>query len=192
MQRIIVAITGASGSVYAVRLLKILLEQPREVHLIVSEWGERVTEHELGYDVNRLEEFVVGQKAKLIRHDNDDLFAAPASGSFEHDGMVIVPCSMRTLGSVASGIAASLIERAADVCLKERRPLILVPRETPLSAIHIQNMLRVTEAGAIVLPPSPAFYTQPQSVDDLIDFIVSRILNQLGIEHNLTGEWNGK
>ena len=192
MQRIVVAITGASGAIYAMRLLKVLLEQPREVHLIISEWGQKVMAHELGYEGNRLEEFAASQPAKLIRHDNGDLFSLPASGSFKHDGMVIVPCSMRTLGAVASGIPASLIERAADVCLKERRPLILVPRETPLSAIHIQNMLRVTEAGAIVLPPSPAFYTQPQSVDDLIDFIVSRILNQLGIEHNLTGEWSGK
>lgn len=194
--KIVVGICGASGSIYGIRLLKALLSQPREVHLIISEAGKLVIEHELGFDDNSPFEQFLEEKgvrfhknARLIRHAPDDLFANSASGSFKHQGMVIVPCSMKTLAAVASGFATNLMERTADVCLKEKRPLVLVPRETPLNKIHMQNMIKAYEAGAIIIPPSPAFYFNPEAINDLVDFIVARILDQLNIEHNLIGEW---
>ena len=197
-ERIVVAICGASGSIYAVRLLKALLEEPREVHLIISERGKEVMAYEMGSKDAHAREFLAAQGvriaegAQLIQHDNDNLFAGPACGTFKHNGMAIVPCSMKTLAAVASGLATNLIERAADVCLKERTPLVIVPRETPYSTIHLKNMLAVTESGAIVLPPSPAFYFHPSTIQDLADFIAARILDQLGIEHKLLDEWDEK
>ena len=197
-ERIIIAICGASGSIYAMRLLKALLEEPREVHLIISERGKEVAAHEVGYSGGLYEEFLVAngiliaKGAQLIQHSNEDFFVGPASGTFTHDGMVVVPCSMRTLAAIASGMAGSLIERAADVCLKERRPLILVPRETPYSTVHLNNMLSAAQAGAVILPPAPAFYFHPKTIEELADFIAARILDQLGIRHSLIDEWRGK
>jgi 4-hydroxy-3-polyprenylbenzoate decarboxylase len=194
--RIVVGICGASGSIYGIRLLKALLEQPWEVHLIISEAGKIVMAHELGFkDNSSFEQFLeredvrFHEDARLIRHAPDDLLADSASGSFKHQGMVIAPCSMKTLAAVASGYATNLMERTADVCLKEKRPLVLVPRETPLNKIHLKNMIKAHNAGAIIMPPSPGFYFRPEAIDDLVDFIVARILDQLNIEHNLIGEW---
>jgi 4-hydroxy-3-polyprenylbenzoate decarboxylase len=194
--RIVVGICGASGSIYGIRLLKALLEQPWEVHLIISEAGKIVMAHELGFkDNSSFEQFLeredvrFHEDARLIRHAPDDLLADSASGSFKHQGMVIAPCSMKTLAAVASGYATNLMERTADVCLKEKRPLVLVPRETPLNKIHLKNMIKAHNAGAIIMPPSPGFYFRPEAIDDLVDFIVARILDQLNIEHNLVGEW---
>jgi len=189
---IVVAITGASGAPYAVRLLEALVAAEREVQLIVSSHGLRLlqTETEIR-SVAELRERVGA--ARWDRHitvfDDNDRGASPASGSALNAGMVICPCSMGTLSAIAVGASRSLVERAADVALKERRPLLLVPRETPLSAIHLENMLRVTRAGAIVMPASPGFYLRPSSVDDLVNFIVARVLDHLGVPHRLVSRW---
>ena len=190
---IVFGITGASGAPYAVRLLEQLLASGRKVSLIVSSYGQRLlaTESEIGsLDVLRDR---VGGKAwdKLVTsYSNDDRGAAPASGSGVTAGMVVCPCSMGTLSAISVGASRSLIERAADVTLKERRKLILVPRETPLSAIHLGNMLRLARAGAVILPASPGFYHRPKKLDDTIDFIVARILDHLEVEHTLVRRWD--
>lgn len=194
-RRYIVGICGASGVIYGVTLVSQLLRSPVDLHVILSADGKKVMRHELNYDGNLLECLKAASghtphlDARLHEHDVTDLFAAPASGSFRHDGMVVVPCTVKTLATAAAGIADSLLTRAADICLKERRPLIFVPRETPFSAIHLENMLRLTKAGATILPAAPAYYYGPQSIQDLVDFIVARIMDNLGIEHRLTMEW---
>jgi flavin prenyltransferase len=189
---IVVAITGASGAPYAVRLLEQLLAADRPVWLIVTSHGLRLLHTELGIDsVDSLRE-QVGADAwrRLVTvYDDADRGAAPASGSARNAGMVICPCSMGTLSAVSIGASRSLVERAADVMLKERRTLVLVPRETPLSAIHLQNMLRLTRAGAVVLPAAPGFYHRPQTIQELVDFVVARVLDQLGVEHALSRRW---
>ncbi len=192
---IIVAITGASGAPYAVRLLEVLVASGRHVQLIVSSHGLRLlrTESEIG----SLEELRarIGVKAwdcLVTVFDDADRGAAPASGSARNAGMVICPCSMGTLSAVSVGASRSLVERAADVALKERRPLILVTRETPLSAIHLENMLRLTRAGALVMPAAPGFYNRPQGIPDLVDFIVGRVLDHLDVEHALVRRWGGE
>ncbi|MBL0713604.1 MAG: UbiX family flavin prenyltransferase [Desulfosarcina sp.] len=194
-RRIVVGVTGASGTVYAMNLLRALIRQPLEVHLILTADGRKVAAHEIGQEgriVDILEKHfgaVRHPEARLVEHDPDNYFAAPASGSFRHDGMVVLPCSMKTLAAVASGLAGNLLTRAADICLKERRPLVLVPRETPLSRLHLENMLRVTEAGGIILPPSPGFYHRPSTLEDLVNFVVARVMDQIGINHDLLHEW---
>jgi 4-hydroxy-3-polyprenylbenzoate decarboxylase len=185
VRRFIVGITGASGVIYGVRFLEAIKHyaSDSEVHLVISNAAVRVLRHELGLDreyIARLADRVYGE---------DELDAPIASGSFRHDGMVIIPCSMKTLASIAHGIADNLITRAADVALKERRKLILVIRETPLNLVHIRNMELVTLAGAIVMPASPAFYHRPRSIDDLVNFIVGRVLDLLGIENDLYRRW---
>ena len=188
---IVLAITGASGAPYAVRLLESLVQAGRRVQLIVSSHGLRLLDTELGIgSVAALRDRVGGDWSRLVAvFDDSDRGAAPASGSALSAGMVICPCSMGTLSAIAQGSSRSLVERAADVALKERRPLILVPRETPLSAIHLENMLRVTRAGAIVMPAAPGFYHRPQSIDELVDFIVARVLDHLGVEQHLVDRW---
>lgn len=193
--RLLVALTGASGSLYGVRLIRELVRHPLAVHVIISEMGRQVLAHELGKegDLPAILEsdatFLPHPGSRLVQHPFDTFFAPPASGSFHHDGMAVVPCSMKTAAAIASGLADNLIHRAADICLKERRPLVLVPRETPLSTIHLKNLLRLSEAGAVILPPSPGFYHHPASVDDLVDFVVARILDQFHLPHTLLGEW---
>lgn len=189
---VVVAITGASGAPYAVRLLDRLVAAPVPVALIVSAHGYRLLATELDIatpDALRSAVGAHGWDACVTVYDDADRGARPASGSARTRGMVICPCSMGTLAGVASGASRSLIERAADVTLKERRRLILVPRETPLSAIHLENMLRVTRAGAIVLPAAPGFYHRPATVAALVDFVVARVLDQLGIEQSITPRW---
>lgn len=189
---IVLAITGASGAPYAVRLLESLIGAGREVWLIVSSHGLRLLRTEAGIaSLDQLRERVGSADwDKFVKVQNDnDRGAAPASGSALTDGMVICPCSMGTLSSIAQGTSRSLIERAADVTLKERRKLIVVPRETPYSAIHLENMLRLTRAGAVVIAASPGFYHGAKSIDDLVDFVVARILDHLGVEHSLTKRW---
>jgi flavin prenyltransferase len=190
---IVVAITGASGAPYAVRLLESLVRAKRPVQLIVSNHGLRLLDTELGIgSVDALRDRVGGDwKRHVTVFDDGDRGAAPASGSALSAAMVICPCSMGTLSAISIGASRSLVERAADVTLKERRPLILVPRETPLSEIHLENMLRVTRAGAIVMPAAPGFYHRPQSVDDLVDFIVARVLDHLHVDHDLVARWSG-
>jgi 4-hydroxy-3-polyprenylbenzoate decarboxylase len=189
---IVMAITGASGAPYAVRLLERLLAADRAVWLIVSSHGLRLLRTELDIDSVDALRNRVGASAwrRLVTvYDDADRGAAPASGSARTAGMVVCPCSMGTLSAISVGASRSLVERAADVTLKERRRLVLVPRETPLSAIHLQNMLRLSRAGATILPAAPGFYNKPQSIDDLVDFIVARVLDQLDVEHALVKPW---
>ena len=186
-RRIIVAISGASGAVYGVRLLQALRAAPGvQTHLVVSDAGWRNVAQEQG--LTRIE---VEALAHQI-HDVRDVGASIASGSFQCSGMVIAPCSMRTLAAVAHGLADNLMTRAADVVLKERRRLVLMVRESPLSLIHLRNMVSVTEAGAIVCPPMPAFYLRPQTVADVVDASVARALDLLDVPHTLVARWDGQ
>jgi 4-hydroxy-3-polyprenylbenzoate decarboxylase len=197
MTDVVVGITGASGAVYATRLLEMLLRAGRRVHLTISPAGVEVLKTELGVSVD-LEKFDGGQlglsaergePGTLAYHHYRDYSAPIASGSFLTAGMVICPCSMGTLASVANGLSTNLIQRAADVHLKERRKLIVVPRETPLGSIQLENMKRLSDAGAVVLAAMPGFYHQPKSISDLVDFVVGRILDQLGVEKDLIARW---
>jgi 4-hydroxy-3-polyprenylbenzoate decarboxylase len=194
---IVVGMTGASGAVYAVRLVEVLLDAGRDVHLSISPSGRDVIAQELKSAVN-LDRFrrmdLLGDAASdapgdLAYFHFQDFMAPMASGSFLTGGMVVCPCSGSTLAAIATGSAANLIQRAAEVHLKERRKLVLVPREAPLSLTHIENMRRATEAGAVVLPASPGWYHGVESVRELIDFVVARICDQLGVEHSLTKRW---
>lgn len=189
MSRYIVGVTGASGSVYALKLIRTLLEKGHEVHLVITDNGKKVITYETGLGEKYLLEELSAWNGNLILHDNQDLFSSIASGSYITQGMVVVPCSMATLGEIAQGVSKTLLGRAADVCLKERRKLVLVPRETPLSTIHLRNMLTLSESGAIILPAMPAFYNKPATLEDMVDFIVGRVLRSLGVENTLYKEW---
>jgi flavin prenyltransferase len=192
---IVVAITGASGAPYAVRLLEALVERQQRVALIVSDHGLRLLETEMDIaSVDALRQRVGGAAWDgLVRvYDDRDRGAAPASGSALSAGMVICPCSMGTMSAIAVGASRSLVERAADVTLKERRRLILVPRESPYSAIHLENMLSLTRAGAVVLPASPGFYHRPRTIAHLVDFVVARVLDQLGVEQSMVPRWGSE
>lgn len=188
----VVAITGASGAPYAVRLLGALVASAQPVQLIVSDHGLRLlrTETDLtGIDDLRARIGARGWDEHVTLFDDADRGAAPASGSARNRGMVICPCSMGTIAAISQGTSRSLVERAADVALKERRTLVVVPRETPFSAIHLENMLRLTRAGAIVLPASPGFYHRPTRIDELVDFVVARVLDHLGVSHSIGRRW---
>jgi len=176
----VVGVTGASGICYARRLLDVLCVDAT-VHIIISDIAKRIATHE-GVDL-------AGLNAKY--HENNQMFADIASGSYRYDGMVVIPCSQKTLSAIAHGYADNLITRTADVCLKERRKCILVTREMPLSGIHIANLLTAYQAGATIMPASPAFYHKPKTINDLIDMVVARVLDHLDIEHNLTKRWGG-
>jgi len=192
---IVVGITGASGAPYALRLLQALTAAHRPISLIVSKYGLRLLATEAGIESMDALRDAVGIEAwasYVEVFSNDDRGAAPASGSTRTSGMIVCPCSMGTLSAIAAGASRSLIERAADVTLKEQRKLILVPRETPLSAIHLGNMLRLTRAGAVVMPAAPGFYHRPKEISDLVDFMVARMLDQLGVEQNLVSRWKGE
>ncbi len=187
--KFVVALTGASGAIYAQRLLTHLVRTEAELFVTMSAPAARVIQEELGLKLDphapALDELVPGLAARARYCDSRDVGAPIASGSFRHDGMVIVPCSGGTLGRIASGASTDLTSRAADVCLKERRKLILVTRETPLNLIHLRNLVTLTEAGALVLPASPSFYTRPQTVEQLVDTVVARVLDQLGVENSM-------
>jgi flavin prenyltransferase len=191
---LVVAVTGASGAPYAVRLLESLVAAARPIQLIVSAHGLRLLRTETDVDsIGALRERVGASDWDrwVSVFDDADRGAPPASGSALSAGMVICPCSMGTVAAIAMGASRSLVERAADVALKERRPLILVPRETPLSEIHLENMLRVTRAGALVMPAAPGFYNRPMAIGDLVDFIVARVLDHLDVPHALSARWGG-
>jgi flavin prenyltransferase len=197
---VVIAITGASGAMYATRTLAALLSSGVGVELIVSDYGRRLLRDELGdaASVDRLPAFLSEKyggdfaSAPLTVHNNRDLGAAIASGSHGCSGMAIVPCSMKTMAAVAHGLSRNLIERAADVMLKERRRLVIVPRETPMSLPQLRNMVICAEAGATLLPAMPAFYQQPKTIDDLADFIAGKVLSALGFEHDLYPAWTGR
>ena len=190
---LILAITGASGAPYAVRLLELLATHKIPTWLLISPHGWRLLTEECGIEDDRgLTKATGGDWSSIRVFDDKDRGASPASGSAKTRGMVVCPCSMGTVAAIAHGTSRSLIERAADVVLKERRKLILVPRETPLSLVHLRNLTLATEAGAIVLPAMPGFYHKPAKVSDLVDFVVQRILDHLDIDIALTQRWEGK
>jgi len=182
--RFVVALTGASGAPYGIRLLEALAERKIETHLIMTKTAKEIVRLE----TNRTQDDV--RRLASHFHNSQDLKAPISSGSFRHDGMVIVPCSMKTLAAVAHGFADNLVTRAADVTLKEHRKLILVPRETPLNSIHLANMLSLSQLGVVMIPPIPAFYSHPKTLEDIINQCVGRILDCIGLEHDLYGRWN--
>jgi flavin prenyltransferase len=188
-QRIVVGITGASGAPYAVRTIQLLASAGVEIHLAVSTLGRRLLNDEVGLRKLDADELTGGRGGQLVIHNDNDVGATIASGSFLHDGMIIVPCSSNTLGAIACGMTQSLVQRAAMVTLKEKRRLVLAHRETPLSHIDLRNMVRVSEAGAIVCPLAPGFYMLPKTVDEVIDFMAGRLLDLVGVKHDLKTRW---
>jgi 4-hydroxy-3-polyprenylbenzoate decarboxylase len=184
--RLIVGITGATGAVFGVRLLEALRSRNVETHLIVSKWGAHTLAEETSYSLDRIRQMAT------YSYPPSDQGAAVSSGSFLTSGMVIAPCSMRTLAAIATGQGDNLIHRAADVILKERRKLVLLVRETPLHEIHLENMLKLARMGAVILPPVPAFYNHPQSLEEMIDHVVMRTLDQVGIHTDLAERWGSE
>ena len=182
--KIIVAITGATGAIYGVRILERLREAGAETHLVISRWGARTLLHETRYSREQVEALAT------VHYAPGDMGAAISSGSFRTDGMVIAPCSAKTLAAVAHGFGENLVHRAADVVLKERRKLVLVVREAPLSDIHLENMLKLSRMGSVVLPPMPAFYNHPRTVDDVVEHTVSRVLDQFGLDVSGVERWS--
>ncbi|GAX07655.1 3-octaprenyl-4-hydroxybenzoate carboxy-lyase [Secundilactobacillus silagincola] len=187
MKKIVVGITGASGTIYGIRLLEALAQDPSvETHLVMSRWAkENLAVENTGYTEKEAREL-----ANVV-YDDRDMGASIASGSFQHDGMVIVPASMKTVAGIATGLADNLIARAADVTLKERRPLLLVPRESPFNQIHLENMLKLSRMGVEIIPPIPAFYNNPQTIDDLIDHNTMKLLDHLHLSNDYSSRWQG-
>src|SRR5216684_7422219 len=183
--KLIVGITGATGSIFGIRLLQALAGSGVETHVVVSKWGMRTLAHETSYTLDQV------QGMATACYSPNDQGAAISSGSFVTSGMVVAPCSMRTLAAIANGQGDHLIHRAADVILKERRKLVLVVREMPLNDIHLENMLKLSRMGVVILPPVPAFYNHPHSIDEIVDHIVMRILDQFDIHLGLTERWDG-
>ena len=184
--RLIVGMTGATGAIYGVRLLERLREAGVETHLVISRWGARTLLHETPYSRERVEALASAAYAP------GDMGAVISSGSFRTDGMIVAPCSAKTLAAIAHGFGENLIHRAADVVLKERRRLMLVVREAPLSDIHLENMLKLSRMGAVILPPVPAFYSHPRTLDDIVDHTVSRVLDQFGLDVGGAVRWSGE
>ena len=194
-QRILVGITGASGSIYAERLLQVLTAKLERVYLIVTDSGRQVVDHELRKSETdfSLRKILVDKKHPRVRiFANDDFFAPVASGSNAPDVAIIIPCSMGTLGRVSHGFSSTLLERVCDVVLKQKKRLILVPRETPLNSLHLHNMVRLSDAGAWLVPASPAFYHRPRTMVDLVDFVVSRVLDCFDFPHDISRRWNSR
>lgn len=195
VKRWVVGITGASGATYGVKLCKELLAAGIHVHLVVSDAGWRVLKEELGWDAARRQYVLAAafagasQEGRLTYHPLNDIGASIASGSFRAEGMVIIPCSMGSLSAIANGASTNLLTRAADVMLKEGRQLLLVPRETPLSAIHLENMLKLARLGVRIIPAMPAFYNGPQTIEDIVSFLVGKVMDSMGIAHNLFKRW---
>jgi 4-hydroxy-3-polyprenylbenzoate decarboxylase len=184
--RLVIGVSGGSGVIYSIRLLEILSTLKVDLHLIVSRWARECIRLESDKNMDYLSSL-----ANNI-YDNDNLAAAPSSGSFKTDGMIIIPCSMKTLASIAHGYDDNLITRAATVSIKEGRKLVLVPRETPLTAIHLENMLKLARLGIVILPAMPGFYHKPKSIDELLNHIVGKILDQFKIEHEIFRRWKGE
>jgi len=184
--RLIIGITGATGTIYGVRLLERLRESGVETHLVISRWGARTLLHETPYTREQVEALATASYAA------GDMGASISSGSFRTDGMIIAPCSAKSLAAIAHGFGENLIHRAADVVLKEQRKLVLAIREAPLSAIHLENMLTLARMGALVMPPLPAFYNHPRTIDDIVDYTVARMLDQFGLEVSGSARWVGE
>lgn len=188
MRRLIVGLTGATGAIFGVRLLEALRDADShiETHLVISSWARRTIEHETRYTFKQVCELA------SVYHNSNNMAAEISSGSFITEGMVVIPCSMRTLSSIAHGNSEHLVHRAADVVLKERRRLVLVVRESPLSELHLENMLKLARIGVSIVPPMPAFYNHPKSIDDIVDHIVARVLDQFGILARFARRWDGQ
>jgi 4-hydroxy-3-polyprenylbenzoate decarboxylase len=184
--RLILGMTGATGAIYGVRILERLRDAGAETHLVISRWGARTLLHETPYAREQVEALAT------VSYNAADMGAAISSGSFQTDGMIVSPCSAKTLAAIAHGFGENLIHRAADVILKERRRLVLMIREAPLSDIHLENMLKLSRMGAVVLPPMPAFYNHPRTIDDIVDHTVSRVLDQFGLDVSGAGRWSGE
>jgi 4-hydroxy-3-polyprenylbenzoate decarboxylase len=183
--RIIVGITGATGTIFGIRTLQVLKDYGVETHLVISKWGARTLVHETPYTIDYAKSLASATYPDL------DQGAPISSGSFVTDGMIVAPCSARSLGAIANGLGDNLVHRAADVVLKERRKLVLMVRETPLNDIHLENMLKLSRMGVVIVPPLPAFYNHPQSVDDIVGHIVMRALDQFGLHTDVTARWDG-
>src|SRR5699024_10432759 len=183
--KIVVGVSGGSGSIYAISLLKAFQQLNIETHLVVTSMGEYVTEHECGVSLNELKQM------STYFHDNKNFAASIASGSFKVDSMIVLPCSMKTLSSVANGFSDSLLTRACDVTLKEKRKLVLVPRETPFNTIHLENMLKLSQIGVTIFPPSPGFYNHPETINDIVLNTTGRIMDAIGVDNNLVNRWKG-
>ena len=182
--RLIVAITGSSGVIYGIKMLEVLLDLKMETHLVLSGWGKR----NIRIETDKTIDYVKSLATKC--YSNDNMAAAISSGSYKTEGMAVIPCSMKTLSSIANGYDDNLVSRAAGVCIKETRKLVVVPRETPISKIHLVNMLKLVEAGVVVLPAMPGFHYKPKSIGDLVSHIVGKVLDQFGIEHNIFKRWS--
>ncbi len=188
-KRIVVAVTGASGALYAQRLVQCLVEGDAEVHLVISSWGRRLFADELDINKVTVESLVGRETDQVVMHSYQDVGSPLSSGSFLTDAMIVCPCSSHTLGELASGIGSALIARAAAVTLKEHRRLIIVPREMPTSPIDLKNMMRLSEAGTIICPANPGFYMRPETIMDLVDFVVGKLLDLVGVGHQLNTRW---
>jgi 4-hydroxy-3-polyprenylbenzoate decarboxylase len=185
MRRLIVGMTGSTGAIFGIRLLEAMKQCDVESHLVVSKWAQRTIEHETSYTLEQVRDLAT------VVYSPGDMGAAISSGSFITEGMIVIPCSVRTLGGIAQGVGDHLVHRAADVILKERRRLVLVVRETPLSEVHLENMLKLARMGASIVPPMPAFYNHPQTIADIVDHIVFRVLDQFGIATPNARRWDG-
>lgn len=181
--KIVIGITGASGSIYAIRLIEVLKLAGHELHVVLTDSGEKVIQYECGKTIDDL------RQMSDVLYDIHDVGAAIASGSFKMDAMVVIPCSMKTAACIANGISDNLLTRAADVTLKEFRTLIVVPRETPMHAVHLENLLKLSRLGARIIPACPGFYHKPESLDDLVDMMVGKVCDLLGVEHELFKRW---
>ena len=186
MKRLVVGITGATGAIFGIRLLEALQETDVETHLVLSKWAMQTIEHETSLTVQQVKALAT------VTHSEGNMGASVSSGSFLTEGMVIAPCSMRTVAAIANGVGENLVHRAADVVLKERRRLVLVAREMPLSDIHLENLLKLSRMGVTTMPPMPAFYNHPQSIDDIVNHVVARVLDQFGIPTDFARRWEGQ
>ncbi len=186
MKKLIVGITGATGAIFGIRLLEALKGTEVETHLVISKWAQQTIEHETTYTVQQVRELAT------VAYEQGNMGAAVSSGSFVTDGMVVMPCSVRSLAAIAHGVGEHLVHRAADVVLKERRRLVLVVREMPLSEVHLENMLKLSRMGVTIMPPMPAFYNHPQSLEDMVDHVVARVLDQFQISADFARRWNGQ
>jgi flavin prenyltransferase len=186
MKKLIVGITGATGAIFGIRLLEALKGTEVETHLVISKWAQQTIEHETTYTVQQVRELA------SVAYEQGNMGAAVSSGSFVTDGMVVIPCSVRSLAAIAHGVGEHLVHRAADVVLKERRRLVLVVREMPLSEVHLENMLKLSRMGVTIMPPMPAFYNHPQSLEDMVDHVVARVLDQFQISADFARRWNGQ
>lgn len=191
MKKLIIAVTGASGSVYFKRLVDCLLTKEMELHIIATEHGSQVFEYEMGISLKKQMEEWQRNNGHIIWEDNKNLFSPVASGSYQCDAMAVIPCSMSTAAEIANGITKSLLTRAADVMLKENRKLLLVPRETPMSTIHLKNLYELSRLGVTVLPAMPGFYSHPGTMMDLVDFVVGKTLDNLGVQNDCYKRWEG-